>query len=284
MSRYLEQPIKLFNRSEREDLLKRYTFKQVIETSRKGNIVKFNTIYGARIDNGTADNQKRLVIPLYQALKNHTEKKEKVVPVISAKEHSVMNDKVKFLGSLREVQLVAKGEVLKLLNSQKTCILSLHVGAGKTITAINIACQTKVRTLIIVNRILLCDQWESAIKEFTSDETQVTKILKNFGMYNSDICNSDFYIINAINIPKLPSDFRKSIGFVIVDECHLLISEIVMQSFLYLQPAFLLGLSATPYRNDGLDSLMDCFFGPQRVQVNLNKEHTVFKVKTEFIQ
>jgi superfamily II DNA or RNA helicase len=54
----------------------------------------------------------------------------------------------------------------------------------------------------------------------------------------------------------------KSIGFVIVDECHHIASEVFVQALPKVTSKYMLGLSATPTRKDGLMFVANWFLGP----------------------
>ena len=95
--------------------------------------------------------------------------------------------------------------------------------------------------------------------------------------------NCDFYIINACNVRKHDRLFYQDIGFVIVDEAHIIMAEKMSQCMQYLLPRYLLGLSATPYRVDGLDSLLEMYFGTYKIERKLFRKHLVYKVNTEIV-
>jgi superfamily II DNA or RNA helicase len=88
--------------------------------------------------------------------------------------------------------------------------------------------------------------------------------------------------MNAINVPKNKRTFYKDIGFVIVDEVHLIMSEILSKSMLHLNPRYLLGLSATPYREDELNILLDLYFGKEKIYRKMSREHNVYNLNTNF--
>jgi superfamily II DNA or RNA helicase len=75
-------------------------------------------------------------------------------------------------------------------------------------------------------------------------------------------------------------DFFKDVGTVIVDEAHLIMSQVLSQSLQYLFPKYVIGLSATPYRPDGMNALMDFYFTEHKIVRNLYRKHTVYKVDT----
>ena len=146
-----------------------------------------------------------------------------------------------------------------------------------TILSINLACEIRLKTLIIVNKIVLINQWEESILNFCPD-SKIQKL--NSKSEFDDEC--DFYIINATNIPKKSKTFFKKIALCIVDELHLIMAESLSKGLQYIFPRYLIGLSATPYRTDGLDPLIELYFGKNRIIRLLKRKHTVYKVFTDF--
>ena len=69
---------------------------------------------------------------------------------------------------------------------------------------------------------------------------------------------------------------------VIVDELHLIMAESLSKSLMNVFPRYLLGLSATPYRPDSLDKLIDIYFGTNKVCRKLWRKHIAYKVRTNF--
>ena len=181
---------------------------------------------------------------------------------------------VKFEGVLRDEQVIVKKEALEKLTNKGSVILSLHTGFGKTILAINLACNIKLKTLVIVNKIVLVKQWEESILKFCP-----TALVQKLSP-KSKIKESDFYIMNAMNIEKMGRKFFQNIGLVICDEAHLLVAETLSRSLQYLTPRYLIGLSATPYRLDGLNKLLDLYFGEDKIIRDMNREHIIYRVNT----
>ena len=131
-----------------------------------------------------------------------------------------------FVGKLRELQKEVKKEVNELLNKRGSCILSIYTGAGKTITSICIAVKIKLKCLIICHRLVLIEQWKCAIQKVCTD-AKISVV--NAKTKLDESC--DFFIMNAINIPKKGYDFFESIGTVIVDEVHLIATGKISECF-----------------------------------------------------
>jgi len=119
-------------------------------------------------------------------------------------------------------------------------------------------------------------QWESSILK-VSPQSKIQMILPA-----SKLKEADFYIINATNVCKKGYEFFQNIGTVIVDEVHMIMAETLSKSLYYIKPRYLIGLSATPYRPDGLDSLLDLYFGEDKITRKLFKPHIAYKVTTNF--
>lgn len=178
-----------------------------------------------------------------------------------------------FIGKLRPEQEKLQSESLDYIREHDSVLIAVYPGGGKTITSLSILSHLKMKTLIIVNKIVLVEQWKESIQKFLGIEPFVIK------GKNCKIKNSQIYIINAINIPKHEFD-NLNIGCVIVDECHLILTTVFSQGLFHLYPRYLIGLSATPYRTDGFDSLFDLYFGIHRVHRSLYCPHNVLQVVT----
>ena len=181
-----------------------------------------------------------------------------------------------FNGTLRDEQVKVKDEAIKNLNKHKACLISCFPGFGKTLTSIYISISINLKTLIIVNKLTLIDQWVQAINTLTNNTAKV-KVL-SVGKYLEDA--DDFVIVNCINIPKFPH--MTQFGTLIVDECHLITSKVLSQSIFRITPRYVIGLSATPYRPDGLNKLIDLFFTDKKIIRDLMCPHVVYKVVTNF--
>ena len=183
-----------------------------------------------------------------------------------------------FKGTLYPEQETVKTDSLDILNKRKSIILSMYCGFGKTITAIKIASRTKLKIVAIVNKIVLMNQWVDSVETFAPG----TKIQKLTPKCDPDP-DCDFFVVNAINVPKIPERFWNNIGVVIVDELHLIMAERLAEALYYIHPRYLIGLSATPYRQDGLDPLIELYFGNDKIIKELRRHHIVYQIDTGFV-
>lgn len=161
----------------------------------------------------------------------------------------------KFTGTLRDIQHTVVNSFLK--PEPHDGILSLQTGGGKTVCALYIASQLKLPTLVLVHNTFLRDQWVERIKAFLPNA--------RIGKVQGDIINiQDITVgmLQTISMKELPKDTFKTIGLVIVDECHHIASEAFSQAIPKLTSKYMLGLSATPERKDKLMYVINWFLGP----------------------
>lgn len=184
---------------------------------------------------------------------------------------------IQFSGELREYQREVKREVINELNHKGSTVLSLHVGWGKSVLALYLAYKLKLKTLIIVNKLVLIKQWMDLIESVCPDSS--VQFIKTKSVFDRDC---DFYLINAQNVPKMGEYYFEDIGTLICDEIHLLCAATLYKSMFYIYPRYMIGLSATPHRPDGLDVLIDLYFGTHRITKKLYREHTVYPIHTGY--
>lgn len=181
---------------------------------------------------------------------------------------------VKFTKTLREGQKQILPEFSEKLN-RKGCIkLACYPGWGKTCFANYLSTKIKLKTLIIVHRSVLVDQWKESILNFV-DNPKI-QILKT----GKEIKPDTQYLITTAGIVE---NFRwkfSEFGLVIVDEIHTIATKSLSTCLKYITPRFLIGLSATPTRPDGMDKLLDVYFGEDCIYRKLTRSHLYYGVKT----
>lgn len=148
-------------------------------------------------------------------------------------------------------------------------LLCVPCGFGKTFMGIWLACQLKRRFLIIVHQEFLMEQWkgelESAVPGIRVGKLQGPKA--QLGLeYDCCIC-----MLQTVASRDWPLDTFSGFGFALFDECHHLGAEHFSRALMAIQTMNMLGLSATPDRMDGLDSVFQWFIGPVRYQIRVRE-------------
>jgi superfamily II DNA or RNA helicase len=139
-------------------------------------------------------------------------------------------------------------------------LICVPCGYGKTFMALNIAVRLRRRFLIIVDKEFLMNQWKSEIENFVVGARvgilQANKIQMEAEKYDVTIC-----MIQTICRREFPEGFFDQYGFTIFDECHHLGASYFCKALLKIQTKYMLGLSATPDREDGLSCVFEYYLG-----------------------
>jgi len=127
-----------------------------------------------------------------------------------------------------------------------------------TVMGIKLITLIKKKTLIIVHKGFLSDQWIERIKEFCP-EAKIGLIQGQI----IDIENKDIVIgmLQSLSMKEYPQDLFKSFGFLILDEVHHISSETFSRAMQKIVTKHSLGLSATMNRKDGLSFVFKMFLG-----------------------
>ena len=132
-----------------------------------------------------------------------------------------------------------------------------------TTVALALSAQLKVRTMIVVHKEFLANQWVEKIKEFCPGAT--------IGRVQGDTFDleKDFVIamIQTMCMREFEPKVFDSIGLLIVDEAHHIGAPAFSQFMFKICPKYTLGLTATPERKDGLTRLLYWFLGPEFFKV-----------------
>lgn len=190
--------------------------------------------------------------------------------------------KFTFKGKLRDYQKTACRELLKY----DTGVLQAPTGSGKTALALSMIATRQQKTLIIVHTKELLDQWHDRIQTFLNcDNYEV-----------GTVGNGKFRIGRRLTVALVQSlykkvnELQKIFGQVIIDEVHRSPSRTFSEAINGLAPKYILGLSATPYRRDGLNKFIEWHVGKIRHVVNQKQlitdkhilEPIIFSIPTSF--
>jgi superfamily II DNA or RNA helicase len=174
-------------------------------------------------------------------------------------------------------------------------IISVAPGKGKTCMALYLCQLIGYKTLIIVHKTFLINQWLERIKQYLPN-ARVGIIQQN----KIDIENKDIVIgmLQSIALKNYDDDIFESFPIAIFDEVHHLGAKVFSRALFKIQSQYTLGLSATPNRKDGLEKVFYWNLGEiiweqaaevdHTVQIkiynyNLSKSNKLFKPVTNYI-
>lgn len=168
------------------------------------------------------EDENTLTLPRHYAVKKLGEPEDHI---------DVSNSHVdfEFVGKLRDYQQELVNDALTKIKEQGGGILQLHTGYGKTTIALYMASVLKLKTLIIVHKTFLQDQWYDRIKQFTNASVGMIR-QKKVDVEGKDIVIGMLQSISMIDYdPAIFKDF----GVIIADECFISSTNIVTDQGLY---------------------------------------------------
>lgn len=158
----------------------------------------------------------------------------------------------------REMQVVATDTCLDVLNEVGGCLLCAGCGFGKTSCCLYIWSQLKVPLLIIVHKNFLLNQWKESIEKFVPDAKIGIIQGKTTDFEDKDVVIG---MLQSVCRDKYPREIFKRFGMVAVDEAHHISSRIFSKALPIISTKYMMGLTATPNRKDGLTKVFKWFLG-----------------------
>ncbi len=163
-----------------------------------------------------------------------------------------------FQGSLKPEQEKAVAAVL----AHDMGVLVAPPGAGKTVMGCAAIARRNVPTLVLADRKPLLEQWRLQLMRFLDLKSK--DIGQVGGGRDSQRGVVDLAMIQSLARREDLDAFFAGYGFIVVDECHH-IPAVEFQGAIKKAPArYFLGLTATPYRRDGLQEVISMQCGPIR--------------------
>ncbi|WP_000233456.1 TOTE conflict system archaeo-eukaryotic primase domain-containing protein, partial [Escherichia coli] len=162
-----------------------------------------------------------------------------------------------FTGNLRAEQEEAVSALLRY----DTGVLCAPTAFGKTVTAAAVIARRKVNTLILVHRTELLKQWQERLAVFL----QVGDNIGIIGGGKHKPCgNIDIAVVQSISRHGEVEPLVRNYGQIIVDECHHIGAVSFSAILKETNARYLLGLTATPIRRDGLHPIIFMYCGAIR--------------------
>ncbi|MAC83671.1 MAG: helicase [Arcobacter sp.] len=188
--------------------------------------------------------------------------------------NSCETKKVKF--KLRPEQNDAINQIMK----NDFCICVAPPGFGKTLIGAKMFEKRECKTLIIVNKNMLLNQWiERFVDYFEYDKKDIGYLGKSKNKLNGYI---DVATMQSL---KNAPEYIHNYSFVIIDECHHIPAITFEQIVKNFRGKYILGLSATPNRKDGLQPILYQQLGDIAYEYKKKKTHynKLKIIRTDFI-
>lgn len=165
----------------------------------------------------------------------------------------------RFLGKPRDFQIEAVDAAL----ARDFGVVAAPTGSGKTVMALFLIALRRQPALVVVHTKELLHQWVERAREF-------------LGLYPEEIgivglgdCTVGARLTVALvqSLYKYAHLVAPHIGFLVVDECHRAPARTFTAAVTVFDCKYMLGLSATPWRRDGLSRLIYYYLGSKVYEI-----------------
>lgn len=221
------------------------------------------------------ESEKYLCIPKFYGLKKFGKPEKN-------KEHKGDITNYEFKGALRgDQQKDIFEKTKKSIDTTGGGLICAGCGVGKTFMGLYIAHHYKVKTLVIVHKTFLLNQWKEEIKNFTTAKVGIIQQDK------AEVEGNDIVIgmLQSIAKEKYDQDIFNDFGMVIFDEAHHAPSEYFSKALPIINCRLSLALSATPKRADKMEKVLYwylgdiCYKAPPKKNNNVNVD--IYKYNLE---
>lgn len=199
------------------------------------------------------ESNNKLYVPHYYGVAHFGPPKELKIPEGD-------NIHLAFNGTLRDHQQIVVKTYIDYVEKAKYGggLIELPCAAGKTVDGLFIIAALKKKTLVIVHKEFLLNQWVERITQFLPN-ARVGRIQGQI----IDIENKDIVIgmLQSLSMKDYPATMFDSFGLTIIDEVHHISSEVFSKVLFKLVTKYMLGLSATMNRKDGTTNVFKMFLG-----------------------
>ena len=182
---------------------------------------------------------------------------------------------MRFVGTLTELQTRAIDAVhakhMTADGVQGAKVL-LPCGKGKTVLAVKMAAMHARRTVVLVHKAVIRDQWKEKFELFCPGVRVGIVQGRTWQVENCDVVVCMIMTLAKRDIdPSVFDDF----GLVIVDEAHHMAAPVMNRAMRCFRARRILGLTATKDRPDGLTPLLDWSLGPDAFQAERDASERV---------
>ena len=161
------------------------------------------------------------------------------------------------------------------IDGNRRFVLGDFTVTHNTIMALNICSKICRKTLILVHKEFLMNQWIERIRDFLPSARVGIIQAKKFDIEDKDIVIG---MIQTLYSRDYPGNTFQSFGLTIIDEVHRIGSEEFSKTLTKIATPFMLGISATVDRKDGLTEILHMFIGPKIYQEE-RKDANVVQVR-----
>lgn len=184
--------------------------------------------------------------------------------------------------SRKRIKASFKGELtpeqarsVNIVKSYDCGVLVAPPGAGKTVMGCALISERKVSTLILVHRQPLLDQWKERLTEFLDMDKKDIGVFG--GTKKKRTGRIDIGMLQSITKSEDMEEIASAYSQIIIDECHHIPAASFESVMKQIPARYIVGLTATPRRKDGLEKILYQQCGPIRHEMQTADEGKLSK-------
>lgn len=181
-----------------------------------------------------------------------------------------------FKAKLRPHQIPVAEEAYKQLYMTGTTTLGLCTGFGKTLISLYLGGLTKSIIAVNITIQALTDSWISTFLKCYPDLKERIWVVGEHEMPKDPV----FILFMYTRYEKIPLELRRKIGCLIIDEAHLHCTIGKTDALLSITPKYVIALTATMERTDGLENMMYSIVGKHNIERLSENPFTMIRLKT----
>lgn len=182
-----------------------------------------------------------------------------------------------FTGALRDEQIEPVDALMTACQDPKRMggILNVFCGGGKTTMALYVLTRLGLKTLIIVHKDFLLEQWAERISQFLPGARVGTIKAKVVDVMDKDIVIAS---LQSLSMKEYPESTFEDFGTVIVDEVHHTSADVFSKALRKVSFKYTIGLSATIKRKDGLSKVFVWYLGDVAFKATKRKDQVNVRI------
>lgn len=154
-----------------------------------------------------------------------------------------------------------------------------------TVLMMSMLSKIRYKSIVMVSTSpnMIIPQWINAVSKFTTASAAIIKPGMSELAARKVIAENSILIMNIANVTKFPKTLYEQFGVVVVDECHAAVTSNRISALHYVSPRYLIALTGTMDRTDGMYELLWLFVSKPPIVRELNAPFDVFKIKTNIV-
>lgn len=163
--------------------------------------------------------------------------------------------KLKFKGELRNEQTTPVQNIIDacLDPEKRGGLLNIFCGGGKTTMALYVLLELGLKTLIVVHKDFLLEQWKERIEQFIPNAR--IGYIKAKTCDNIAECDIIIASLQSLSMKEYDKSVFDGYGTLIIDEVHHTSAQVFNKALFKTSFKYTIGLSATMERKDGLSKI-----------------------------